>query len=297
MYSMAQKKTFIVGAGGGIGRALAQDLSRRGAQVVVADINADRAAETAGLIKNAGGQSTSVACDITADTSVSEALKVAREFLGDIDLVINTAGVLLNGNPEDIPLQEWQRIFNVNVFGSVRLIERVLPPMLERGAGHIVTTASVAGLYPFATSRIPYASSKAALISMTENLAIYLRPKGVRVSCLCPGPTITSITEGMKTWSDDVVVRGPGSHLRLMSAEEAASIFCDGLEAGRFIIPSHEPETTETLGQFGNSPDDFIYDKIGKFACGESGLPKVDLTDPVIASALAAIKNSGNASN
>lgn len=291
MYSLENRKAFIVGAGGGIGQALALEFSRRGAVVAVADIDEQRAAKTAGLLKDESGRSVGLPCDLTVDTSVADAVDAARQFLGDIDIAVNTAGVLVNGNPEDIPLGEWQRIFDVNVFGSVRLIERVLPRMLEAGEGYIATTASVAGLYPFATSRIPYASSKAALISMTENLAIYLRPKGIRVSCLCPGPTITPITKGMKTWSEHVTVRGPGSQFRLMPAEEAARIFCDGLEAGRFVIPSHEPETGELLGQFAASPDNFIYDKIGRFACGENGLPNVDLSDPVIARALEALNS------
>jgi len=288
MYTLAKKNALIVGAGGGIGRALALELARRGANSVIADINLSRAEETAYWVSEEGAKSHAVECDVTSDASVSNAISKACDYLGEINLVINTAGVLLNGNPEDIPLQEWERIFSVNVFGAVRLVEQALPQMLERGEGHIVATASVAGQYPFAISRIPYAASKAALISMTQNLAIYLRPKGIRVSCLCPGPTITAITEGMKTWSDDVVVRGPGSHIRLMSAEESAVIYCDGLEGGQFLIQSHPQETAAMLAQYAYSPDNFIFDKIGKFACGESGLPKVDLSDPLVAAALKA---------
>ena len=294
MYSFDKKIALVVGAGSGIGRAIALELSRRGAVVCAADINTKGANETAEQITHEDRPAIGLPCNLTDDASVKGALAEIQRVYGDIDLVINTAGVLLNGNPEDIPYQEWERIFGVNVFGSVRLIEEVLPRMLERGEGYIATTASVAGLYPFAISRIPYAASKAALISMTENLAIYLRPKGIKVSCLCPGPTITAITDSMKTWSDDVVVRGPGSDISLMPAEQAATIFCNGIEEQRIIIPSHPAKTLEYLNQFSASPDNFIYDKIGKFACGENGLPKVDLTDPVIAGALKALSPLGN---
>jgi NAD(P)-dependent dehydrogenase (short-subunit alcohol dehydrogenase family) len=293
MYSFENKKALLVGAGSGIGRAVALELSRRGVQTVVADIDAQGAAGTAGMIDEAGGRALALTCDVTDDASVARAVREAEGFLGTIDIAVNTAGVLLNGNPEDIPLPEWERIFGVNVFGAARLVEHVLPPMLARGAGYVVTTASVAGLYPFATSRIPYAASKAALISLSQNLAIYLRPRGIRVSCLCPGPTVTSITDTMKTWSDNVTLRGPGSHLRLMPAGEAAAIFCDGMAADRFLIASHEPETTELLRQFAASPDNFLYEKIGRFACSENGLPNVDPTDPAIAGALEALKTSG----
>jgi hypothetical protein len=90
------------------------------------------------------------------------------------------------------------------------------------------------------TNRIPYAASKAALVSMSENLAVYLLPKGIRVSCLCPGPTMTTSTVGMKPWSENVVMRGPGRHFPVRSAEHAATALADGMCAGRVIIPTHE---------------------------------------------------------
>ena len=95
---------------------------------------------------------------------------------------------MLNGHPEDIPLAEWQRIMDLNYFAAVRGCQHFLPKFLARGSGHLVNTASFAGLYPYAASRVPYAASKAAIISMSQNLAVYLEPQGVRVSCLIPGP-------------------------------------------------------------------------------------------------------------
>ena len=114
---------------------------------------------------------------------------------------MNNVGVILSGNPEDIPLAEWQRIVNLNLFSAVRSLEVFLPKMIARRSGYIVNTASFAGLYPYAANRIPYVASKAAVIAMSESLALHLLPQGVRVSCLCPGPVMTRVMEGMKTWS------------------------------------------------------------------------------------------------
>ena len=146
-----------------------------------------------------------------------------------IDIHMNNAGIIHSGNPEDFPASEWERMFSVNFFGAVRANSVVLPKMIARGEGYIVNTASFAGLYPYATNRIPYAASKAALVSMSENLAVYLQPKGIRVSCLCPGPTMTTSTVGMKPWSENVIMRGPGRHLPVRSQEHAATVLADGM--------------------------------------------------------------------
>ncbi len=272
MFSFKGKNAFIIGAGQNIGREIALEFARRGARVVIADINQAGADETAQLIKTAGGEAIGVVCNVTSEDSVRDAVHAAEQFLGNIDIHMNNAGIIHSGNPEDFPATEWERMFSVNFFGAVRANAVVLPKMLARGQGYIVNTASFAGLYPYATNRIPYAASKAALISMSENLAISLLPRGVRVSCLCPGPTMTTSIIGMKPWSENVEMRGPGNTLGVKSQEEVARILADGMCAERIIIPTHE-EGYETVRRRGDSPDIFIQSKINEFANGNSGLP------------------------
>jgi len=272
MFSFESRNAFIIGAGQNIGRAIALEFARRGARVAVADINRSGAEETAQLIIAAGGKATGIGCDVTNENSVREAVDAAERFLGDIDVHMNNAGIIHSGNPEDFPASEWERMFSVNFFGAVRANAIVLPRMVARGQGYIVNTASFAGFYPYATNRIPYAASKAALISMSENLALYLLPKGIRVSCLCPGPTMTTSTVGMKPWSEKVIMRGPGNHLDVRSQEHAARVLADGMCAGRIIIPTHE-EGFDLMQRHAASPDDFIRMKIEEFARGASGLP------------------------
>jgi NAD(P)-dependent dehydrogenase (short-subunit alcohol dehydrogenase family) len=272
MFSFENQNALVVGAGQNIGRAIALEFARRGARVAVADINKAGAEETAQLIVDAGGQATGVGCDVTSEESVARAIAEAEAFLGQIDIQMNNAGVLHSGNPEDLPLAEWERTFNVNLFGAVRANAIVMPKMIARGTGYIVNTASFAGLYPYAANRIPYAASKAALISMSENLAVYLMPLGVRVSCLCPGPTMTTSIIGMKPWSENVVMRGPGRDLDVRSQEHAATVLANGMSAGRIIIPTHE-EGLETVRRHGEGPDAFVRAKIAEFASGDTGLP------------------------
>jgi NAD(P)-dependent dehydrogenase (short-subunit alcohol dehydrogenase family) len=266
------QRALIYGAARGIGRAVALEFARRGAAVAIADIDQAGAEETAQAIAGAGGDAIAVACDVRSDASVRAAADEATRRFGDVDIVMNNVGVILSGHPEDIPVAEWQRILDLNLLSTVRSLEVFLPRMLARGRGYIVNTASFAGLYPYATNRIPYAASKAAVVALTEGLALHLLPRGVRVSCLCPGPVATRVSEGMKSWSADAVMRGPGSQFRLLMPEEVAVTLADGMRDGRVMIPSHD-EVFDVMREHAEAPDRFLHARLAAFARGENGLP------------------------
>jgi NAD(P)-dependent dehydrogenase (short-subunit alcohol dehydrogenase family) len=271
-YSFERRRALIYGAARGIGRAVALEFAQRGASVAVADIDATGAEETAHAIEAAGGRAIGIACDVTRDDSVRAAAEIAEQRLGEIDIAMNNVGVILSGNPEDIPIAEWQRILDLNLMSAVRGNAVFVPKMVARGHGYLVNTASFAGLYPYATNRIPYAAAKAAVVALSEGLALYLLPRGVRVSCLCPGPVATRVSEGIKSWSADAVMRGPGSQYRLMLPEEVATVLADGMRDGRVIIPSHDA-VFEVMREHAGAPDRFIRGKLAGFERGETGLP------------------------
>jgi NAD(P)-dependent dehydrogenase (short-subunit alcohol dehydrogenase family) len=270
----ANNAAIVIGGGRNIGRAVVLEFARRGARVAVADLDFEGAQETAALVKATGVEAIALQCDVSSDASILAAADTAERELGPIDIVMNNAGILSGGNPEDIPVAAWQQMMDINFFGMIRSIEVFLPRLISRGKGHIVNTASFAGLYPFATSRIHYAASKAAIVSMSENLALYLMPKGIRVSCLCPGPVMTTSIQGMKHYSTDYIMRAPGSHLTLKSQQEAARILADGMRDGLIMIPTHE-EIWDTLKQRAASPDTYIRNKNAEFEAGDSGKPHV----------------------
>jgi NAD(P)-dependent dehydrogenase (short-subunit alcohol dehydrogenase family) len=266
------KVALIFGSGQNIGRAIAREFARRGAAVAVADINTEGARETAQLIRDAGGAAIAIACNVTDSDAIRAAADATVAQLGEPDIVMNNAGVLHSGYPEDIPLAEWERMFAVNFFAMVRSNEVFLPRMIARGSGWVVNTASFAGTYPFALNRIPYAASKAAVLSMSQNLALHLAPKGVRISCLIPGPVMTDSIGSMPTFSGDMPMVGPGKHLRVKSQEEAATILADGMAAGRMMIPTDEA-LWESLKEWAPDPDAFIHAKVKAIASGDSGRP------------------------
>lgn len=270
----AGKTALIFGGAKGIGQCVSREWARRGARVAVADIDEAAALATAEEIKASGGTAIGLEADVLSDASIAEAAGVAEAALGDIDIWMNNVGGMLNGHPEDIPFAEWQRIMDLNYFAAVRGVGHILPKMQARGSGHIVNTASFAGLYPYAASRIPYSAAKAAVIAMTENLALYCEPQGIRVSCLIPGPVATGVMDSMTSWTPDCQMRGPGSELVLKLPEEVAETLSDGMREGRVLIASDDTVWT-IVRRWADSPEGFIEDKIAEFARGDAGLPQV----------------------
>jgi NAD(P)-dependent dehydrogenase (short-subunit alcohol dehydrogenase family) len=267
-------RALIYGAAQGIGRAVALEFARRGAQVAVADIKLDGAGETAGLIEAAGGKAAALACDVTDRESVRAAAAGAERALGELDIVMNNVGAITNGNPEDLPIEEWRRIIDLNLYSVIYSNEVFIPQMLARGRGHIVNTASFAGLYPYAANRMPYVAAKAAVVALSESMALYLHPQGVRVSCLCPGPVMTGVMDSMRTFGENVAFRGPGSQYKVIPAEQAAVVLADGMRDGRVIIPTDE-KVWDVMRRHAASPDAFIQDKIDEVARGDLGKPSL----------------------
>jgi NAD(P)-dependent dehydrogenase (short-subunit alcohol dehydrogenase family) len=274
MTEFAGKSALIIGAGQNIGRRIAQEWARRGARVAVADISLEGAEETVAIIDEAGGEAIGLRCDVSDEASVLAAIDAAEAAFGPLDIHMNNAGTISGGAPEDIPLSEWERVFDINLFGMVRANAIIVPRMIARGNGHIVNTGSFAGLYPFACTRIHYAASKAAVVSMSENLALHLKQHGVLVSCLCPGPVMTTAAQNLKMFGQDDTLRAPGSHMFVKSQQETACILSDAMEAGTVFIPTHE-ELWPLFQEHAENPDAFLVQKHQQFVEGDNGRPGI----------------------
>jgi NAD(P)-dependent dehydrogenase (short-subunit alcohol dehydrogenase family) len=234
MRSLAGAVAVITGAGSGIGRATALSLARRGSAVVVSDIDETRAASVAAEIAGLGGRAASARCDVTRDDEVTALAGTARATLGHIDIVMSNVGIIAKGLPLEIPIDAWSSIVDVNLLGTVRVLHAFLPALLEQGRGHVVTTASTAGLFPYAFDRLPYAATKAALVALTESLALYLRPRGIGVTCFCPAGVVTNIVEQIREYGPSTPVQAP--QLPLITAEEAGELVVQGIEEDRLLV-------------------------------------------------------------
>ena len=187
-----RKVAIITGGASGIGRALSQELARRDVAVVVADKDAQAAQALAVHIEEAGGHVKWTAVDVT---NAGEAQKLVQDTLkreGRIDFMFNNAGVAPSGDFRDMSLDAWRKIVDVNLNAAIYGSAAVYPAMIRQGAGHIVNTASLAGLIP-APGMALYTATKYAVVGFSTALRAEAGAFGVRVSVACPAFVRTNI--------------------------------------------------------------------------------------------------------
>ncbi|MCT7365846.1 hypothetical protein A7G45_23570 [Mycolicibacterium llatzerense] len=213
------KVAVVTGAGSGIGRATAILLAELGAKVHVVDIDDERAQNVASEIKVAGGRAVWHVVDATDSTAVELLADAVFTEDGRVDVLHNNAGIAAMGAVEETPLQTWRRLVELNLMGVVHGVHAFVPRMLAQGEGHIVNTASAAGLAPV-PGMVPYATTKHAVVGLSESLNAELSRRGVYVTALCPGTINTAILDAT-IYSDALV--GARDHLDKRASQLAAS--------------------------------------------------------------------------
>jgi len=187
----------VTGAGSGIGAALSEALARRGSRVVAADIDADDAEAVARRIRELGGKASARTVDVCAFADVDALVHETVAEHGRLDYVFNNAGIGGGGEIADYTIAAWERIIGVNLRGVINGVQAAYPVMRRQGFGHIVNTASIAGLTTW-PGMASYTTTKHAVVALSRVLRAEARAHGVRVTVLCPGVIRTPLLEGGK---------------------------------------------------------------------------------------------------
>lgn len=196
-FSLAGKRAAVTGGGRGIGAAIARTLAESGAEVTILGRTISTLDQHAESLRRDGLNIKVAPVDVTDEANVAQAFAK----LGQIDILINNAGIAHVAPFEATSVADWERVFRVNVLGAVLCSQQVLPKMVERKSGRIVNIASTAGLKGY-TRLSAYTASKHALIGMTRALALETATTGVTVNAVCPTYTETDMTaEGIKSIS------------------------------------------------------------------------------------------------
>ncbi len=243
------KVCVVTGAASGIGLAVSEALLRAGAVVVLADRDTDRLASTFAGLDHPPGRVDSAAVDVTSQPQVQDLVDNAVSRHGALDFMFNNAGVGGTLPIGDATLEHWRRIIDLNLWGVIYGVHAALPVMRRQGRGHIVNTASLAGLVPFPYQSL-YCTTKYGVVGMSECLRYELAADNIRVSVVCPG-NVASRIFGTPIIGEAVEAKPPEDAI---PAEEAARIILDGVANGEGII-AFPDAPKELWRQYWSSPE------------------------------------------
>lgn len=194
IFSLAGRAAVVTGAGQGLGRGIAEGLAQFGADVAVVDIDGENAARVADSIEGAGGRAISLPCDVRDQAQVRATVGAVVEAFGKIDTLVANAGIGDRSKAEDMRIEQWERVIDVNLRGVWLFDQEVGRHIIDRGGGgSIVNIASVAGLVGLTTGNANYSASKGGVMALTRDLAVEWAPHGIRVNAVAPAQIKTPL--------------------------------------------------------------------------------------------------------
>ncbi|MBZ4422154.1 SDR family oxidoreductase [Myxococcus sp. RHSTA-1-4] len=236
---MTHQRIFITGGASGLGKAMALRFARAGWKVCIADLNDTRGGETLSALRGFGGDAHYLRCDVTREEDLRAAAEELNTRWGGVDVVVNNAGVAQAGAIEDVSIDDWRWIIDINLLGVVRGCKVFTPVFRRQGRGHFVNVASMAGLLdvPMMSS---YNATKAAVVSLSETLHNELAEANIGVSVVCPSFFKTNLGDSLRTTDP----RLGATMARLLersaiTADDIANDVFRAVEKREFYVLSH----------------------------------------------------------
>jgi len=231
---LENKSAIVTGGGRGIGEAICLNFAKEGADVLVADILGNEAKDVSDKIVSMGRKSTAVELDVTGSARVKGMVDSALSLFGKIDILVNAAGIFISSPLEDIKEEDWDRVIAVNLKGTFLCGQITGKEMIKQKSGNIINISSIAGKAP-QISLGAYSPSKAAVLLLTQMMAVEWAKYGIRVNALCPGPTATPMIMDIYNTEKKMKQRTKAIPMnRLASPDEIAraAIYLGSDEAG-----------------------------------------------------------------
>ena len=244
------KAAVITGGANGIGFATATEFARRGARVVLADVDKPALEQAVARLHAEGFDAHPVMCDVRQLDEMVHLADQSFRLLGQVDIVFSNAGIVVAGPIAQMTHDDWRWVIDIDLWGSIHAVEAFLPRLLEQGAGgHIAFTASFAGLVPN-VGLGAYSVAKYGVVSLAETLAREVKEQGIGVSVLCPMVVETKLVSNSERirgadnglTSTAVVTEGPGpapSQEDTLSVDEVARLTADAIAANRLYVLPH----------------------------------------------------------
>jgi NAD(P)-dependent dehydrogenase (short-subunit alcohol dehydrogenase family) len=240
MKRFADKIAIVTGGASGIGKSICIYLARHGAKVIIADRNLEMAKETESVITSGNGFAKAVKIDVSNPQDVESMINNTVNDYGRIDFLFNNAGISINGEFQDVSMDHWKQIFDVNLWGVIYGCRYVYPIMIKQGSGHIINTASLAGLIPGGLTS-PYSASKHAVVGFSLTLRSEAKLYGIKVSVLCPGYLRTNIqetTQNVSEFMNSEKNKKMGADMKFLTPDDCINQIMRGVRRNKGIIVS-----------------------------------------------------------
>ncbi|MFN6569676.1 SDR family oxidoreductase [Dendronalium sp. ChiSLP03b] len=236
MSNFSGKVALVTGGASGLGQGLCEELSRRGARVVLTDINIEAALKLAKRLQQAGGNVEAASLDVTSPERVAEVITSVVNHYGRLDYVFNNAGVGVGGEFQELDPTTWRRTVDINLLGVVYVMYTAYQQMMLQRSGHIVNIASMYGLMPGVLCS-PYVATKHALTGLTQSVASEAKNHGIKLTVVCPGYIDTNLFKsgayGKSVNAEQIKSRIP---LKFIDVPTAVKNILRGVEGGQLIV-------------------------------------------------------------